>query len=46
MTGITNAMFKDLSDDEKKFVFFWIFVFSSGIAFWVIAIRQVVRFFS
>jgi hypothetical protein len=32
-------MFKNLSDDEKKFVWFWMFVFSSGIAFWVIVVH-------
>lgn len=44
--GIIEAMFKNLSDDEKKFVWFWMFVFGSALGFWVLAIRQVMHFFS
>ncbi len=29
----------NLSDDEKKFVYFWIIVFASAIGFWVIIVR-------
>lgn len=32
-------MFKSLSDDEKKFVWFWIFVFSSAVGFWVVFVH-------
>jgi len=32
-------MFNNLSDDEQKFVWFWMFVFSSAIGFWVVLIR-------
>jgi len=39
-------MFKNLSDDEKKFVLFWMFVFGSGIAFWVFVVRQIVNYFA
>ena len=38
-------MFKNLSDDEKKFVWFWMFVFSSGIAFWVIGLANTLLMF-
>jgi len=28
-----------LSDDEKKFVWFWVVVFSSAIGFWVMLVN-------
>lgn len=34
-------MFKNLSDDEKKFTYFWIVVFASAIGFWVITLHWV-----
>ena len=34
-------MFKDLTGDEKKFVWFWMFVFGSGIGFWVVIVHWV-----
>jgi len=34
-------MLKNLSDDEKKFVYFWVFVFGSAIGFWVIIVHWV-----
>jgi hypothetical protein len=32
-------MFKNLSDEERKFVYFWMIVFSSALAFWVVIVR-------
>jgi hypothetical protein len=40
MTG-TTSMFKSLSGDEKKFVWFWILVFSSALGFWTICVHWV-----
>lgn len=33
---------RNMSDDEKKFVGFWIAVFGSAIGFWVILIRWMI----
>lgn len=32
-------MFKNLSDDEKKFAWFWLFIFSSALGFWTIIVH-------
>lgn len=34
-------MFKNLSDDERKFVYVWSAVFGSVLAFWVVIVRWV-----
>ncbi len=35
----------DLSDDEKKFVWFWVAVFGSAIGFWVLIAHWVAKIF-
>ena len=39
MIGIFVNM--PLSDEEKKFAWFWIGVFSSALGFWVVAVHWV-----
>ncbi len=37
-------MFKNLSEDELKFVALWVFVFGSAIGFWAVAVHWALAF--